>query len=334
MMNKLLKALVETPFLPQLQERMFKLIRSEAGFAKVERDDLGNIELTSKGKKTKKVALLAHLNEIGFIVEHVDENGFLRFRNSSAVDERSLLGQRMMIHTKDRDVRGVIGAKPPHLLEREEAKKPVKISGMFLDVGAYSRKEAEEMGIRIGDSITLEGQLRELPDNRFVCKAMDDRAGCAAVIEALRGLARRGISATGWLLAQESTFPRGLKPDFAVAVEATLAGPYPLERVRVERHELPAELGKGPVLTLQEGGLVVSQKVRELLGKAASKAKIKLQVEAVSRAAVERVNPMKQNLPSAILSLPVKYLRTPNEMISGTDLKQTTKVLQNFVEST
>lgn len=334
MMDKLLKALVETPFLPQLQERMFKLIQSEVDFAKVEIDDMGNVKLTSKGKETKKVALLAHLNEIGFIVEHVDEKGFLRFRNSSAVDERSLLGQRMMIHTRDRDVRGVVGAKPPHLLGREEAKKPVKISGMFLDVGAYSRKEADEMGIRIGDPITLEGQLRELPDDRFVSKAMDDRAGCFTVMEALRGLSEKGICATGWLLAQEPALPRELKLDFAVAVEATLAGPYPLERVRIEQHELPVEMGKGPVLTLQEGGLVVSQKVRELLDKAASRAKVKLQVEATSRAEVERVNPMKQNFPSAILSLPVKYLRTPNEMISGTDLRQTIEVLQNFVEST
>ena len=332
-MNKLLKALVETPFLPQLQERMFELIKSEVDFARVESDDLGNIKLTSRKENVKEVVLFAHLNEIGFIVEHVDENGFLRFRSSSAVDERSLLGQRMMIHTKDGDIRGVIGAKPPHLLEREEAKKPVRITDMFLDVGAYSRKEAEEMGIRIGDPITLEGQLRELPDNRFVSKAMDDRAGCVAVIEALRGLYERGISATGWLLAQESAFPRGLKPDFAVAVEATLAGPYPLERVRIERHELPVELGKGPVLTLQEGGLVISQKVRELLDEAASKAKVKLQVEAESRAKIDRVNPMKQNFPSAILSIPVKYLRTPNEMISGTDLEQTISVLQNFVES-
>lgn len=332
-MDKLLKSLVETPFLPQLQERMFKLIQSEIDFAKVESDSLGNIKLTSEGGETKGVELFAHLNEIGFIVEHVDENGFLRFRSSSTVDERSLLGQRMMVHAKDGDVRGVIGAKPPHLLEREEAKKSVRIIDMFLDVGAYSRKEAEEMGIRIGDPITVEGQLRELPDNRFVSKAMDDRAGCVAVIEALRGLCEDGISATGWLLAQESAFPRELKPDFAVAVDATLAGPYPLERARIERHELPVELGKGPALTLQEGGFVISQKVRELLEKAASKAKVKLQVEAQSRAKVDRVNPMKQNFPSAILSIPVKYLRTPNEMISGTDLEQAIRVLQNFVES-
>ena len=333
-MDKLLKALAETPFLPQLQKPMLELIRSEVDFARIESDDLGNLKLIPEGGETKNVALLAHLNEIGFIVEHVDENGFLRFRKSSAVDERSLLGQRMMIHTRDGDVRGVVGAKPPHLLGREEAKEPVKITDMFLDVGAYSREEAEEMGIRIGDPVTLEGQLRDLPDGRFVCKAMDDRAGCVAVVEALRGLSEKGISATGWLLAQESAFPRELKPDFAVAVEATLAGPYPLERVRVERHELPVELGKGPVLTLQEGGIVISQKVRELLEEAALKAGVKLQLEAESRAEVERINPMKQNFPSAILSLPVKYLRTPNEMISATDLEQTIKVLQNFVEST
>lgn len=330
--KELLKALVETPCVPQFQGRMLELIRSRVDFAEVEVDNLGNVKLVPKGGEGKNLAMLAHLNEIGFTVEHIDDHGFLRFGTGSKVDERALLAQRMLIHTGEGDVRGVIGAKPPHLLEREEAKKPVKLTDMFLDLGAYSREEAEKMGVQIGDPITLEGRLRELPDGRLVGKALDDRAGCAALLEALRSLADEGIRVTGWLLAQESSFPRDFGPDVAIAVEATLAGPYPLERVKVERHELPVELGKGPVLTLQEGGVAVSQRMRELLIQASKDAGVELQVEASSRAEVERVNPMKQGVSSAILSLPVKYLRTPGEMMSGNDLEQTVKVLQSLVK--
>ena len=110
-MNKLLKALVETPCVPQLQDRMLKLIQSEVKFAKVETDGLGNIKLAPKGKRAKNVALIAHVNEIGFTIEHIGENGFLRFGTGSKVDERTLLGQRMMVHTAKGDVRGVIGAR-------------------------------------------------------------------------------------------------------------------------------------------------------------------------------------------------------------------------------
>ncbi len=332
-MNKLLKALVETPCVPQLQDRMLKLIQSEVKFAKVETDGLGNIKLAPKGKSAKDVTLLAHLNEIGFTVEHIDDNGFLRFGTGSKVDERSLLGQRMLIHTGKGDVRSVIGAMPPHLLEREEAGKPAKLEHMFLDVGASSKKSAEEMGIQLGDPITLEGQLRELPDGRFVGKALDDRAGCAVLIEALGRLAKSRIQATGWLLAQESTFPRDFSPGSAIAVDATLAGPYPIERVRVERHALPVELGKGPALTLQEDGTTIGQSTREALDKAAKTAKVELQIEASSRADAERVNPMKCGVPSAILSLPVKYVRTPGEIISGEDMEAAVKVLQRFVKA-
>jgi len=332
-MKKLLKALVETPCVPQFQGRMLELIRSKVDFAEVEADSLGNIKLEPKGGKEKNVALLANIGEIGFTVEHIDEHGFLRFGTGSSIDERSLLGQRMLVHTEKGDVRCVVGAKPPHLLDREEAKKPIKLADMFLDAGAYSREGAEQMGVRVGDSITIEGRLRELPDGRFVGKAAGNRAGCVALIEALRVLSGEGIAATGWLLAQESTFPRDFGPELAVAVSATLAGPYPLERVKIERHELPVELGRGPALTLQEGGLTVGQKVRELLLQAAKDAGVELQVEASSRARGGRVNPMKQGIPSAILSIPAKYLRTPGEMVSSNDLEQAVKVLQSFVKA-
>lgn len=331
-MIDLLKRLVEKPCVPQFQEKMIDFLKREVDFADVETDHLGNVHLTPEGSNGDGLALLSNLNEVGFVVEHIDDSGFLRFKNTSKVDERTLLSQRMMVYGRDGGVRGVVGSKPPHLLRgEEEAGKPVGIEDMFIDIGAYSRKQAEDMGIRIGDPIVFEGWLKELPDGRLASKALNNRAGCAVIIEALRDLLSEGAEGvSAWLLSQETSFPEDLSPDFALAVDTTLAGPYPPERVKVERHEIPVEVGDGPALTLREDDVSISQEVRKMLDKAAERAGIELQVEATSRADGRRVNPMQRGIPSAILSLPVKYLRTPREMASFSDLEEAVNVVEEF----
>lgn len=331
-MIDLLKRLVEKPCVPQFQEKMIDFIREEVDFADVETDHLGNVHLTSEGSKGDGVTLLANLNEVGFVVEHIDDSGFLRFKNTSKVDERTLLSQRMMVYGREEGVRGVVGSKPPHLLRGdEEASKSIEIEDMFIDVGAYSRKQAEDMGIGLGDPIVFEGWLRELPDRRLASKSLNNRAGCAVVIEALKNLLSEGAEEVSvWLLSQETSFPEDFSPDFALAVDTTLAGPYPPERVQVERHEVPVEIGGGPALTLREDDVSISQEVREMIDEAAERAGIELQVEATSRAEDRRVNPMQRGVPSAILSLPIKYLRTPWEVASSSDLENAVKLVEEF----
>lgn len=332
-MKDILEKLIKTPCIPQFQDRMVDLLKDEIGFAKVEVDYLGNVHLIPKSGDVKDVSFLAHLSEIGFAVEHIDDSGFLRFKETSKVDDRTLLGQRTMVHGNSGDVRGVVGVKPPHLIrKKEEKEKKVEIEDMFIDVGAYSREDAEDLGINIGSPITLEGWLKELPDGRLVGRALDDRLGCYVVIEALRKISSKEIGASALLLSQESTFPQDFGPDYAIAVDATFAGPYPAERVKMERHEVPIELGKGPALTLREDDVSVSQKVRGLVDEAAEKAEVKLQVEASSLADVKRINPMERNVRGVILSLPVKYMRTPGEIASIRDLEDSIKVLESFVK--
>lgn len=331
-MNDLLRNLVETPCVPQFQEKMLNLLREEIDCAEIETDHLGNVHLSPEPSEEEDVALLAHLNEIGFVVEHIEDSGFLRFQSISEVDERSLLGQRMMVYGGKAGTRGVVGAKPPHLLRgEEEAKEKIEIEDMFMDVGAYSREQAEDMGIELGDPIVLEGWLRELPDGRLAGKSLDDRAGCAVIIEALRDLlSDGGEEISAWLLSQETSFPEDFSPNYALSIDATLAGPYPPEKVQVERHEIPVELGNGPALTLREGDASVSQQVRTLLNEAAEGVDVELQVEATSRAEDKRVNPMQKGIPSAVLSLPVKYLRTPGEVASSQDLGEAVNVVKQF----
>lgn len=330
-MRKLLENLVKTPCVPGFQDEMESFLEGEVDFAEVERDRLGNMKLGPGSSEEPKVALLAHLNEISFSVEHIEDSGFLRFQKTSDVDERSLLGKRMMIYGGEGGIRGVVGAKPPHLLRGEEKKKQVKIEDMFIDIGASSREEVEEWGVNVGDPIVLEGWLKVLSDGRVVGKSIDDRAGCAVVIEALRSLLSDGEGEiVAWLLSQETSFPKEFSPDYAVSVDATLSGPYPTERVRVEQHEIPTEVGEGPVLTLREEGASITQDVRGIVEGAAESAGVNLQVEATSRAGDKRVNPMKTSVPSAILSLPVKYLGTPGELACLQDLEDAVEVVREF----
>lgn len=332
-MKDLLKKLVETPCTPQFQDRLIDLLEKEIDFAEIETDHLGNVHLVAESGGAEKIVFLSRLNELGFTVEHIDDSGFLRFGKISDVDERTLLGQRMMIHGKNGDVRGVVGAKPPHLLKsEEEAKKQVKISDMFLDVGAYSQDEVEEMGISIGDPITLEGWLKELPDGRLAGKSLSSRSGCAVVLQALQKLSGSDTNVSAWLLSQESAFPKDFTPDYTIAVDGTLAGPYPIESVKVEQHEVPVNIGKGPALTLREDDVSIGREIKDLVKKAASKAGVELQIEATSRTGAKRLNPMKQNVSSAILSIPTKYINTPGEVVNFKDLEGAVKVLESFAK--
>lgn len=328
-MKDLLKKLVETPCVPQFQEKMVDLLQEEVDFAEVSTDHLGNVQLGASGEE--EIALLANMSEIGFVVEHIEDSGFLRFQNISEVDERTLLSQRMMVYGGEDGVRGVIGSKPPHLLRGEEKKKEVKIEDMFIDVGAYSREQTEDMGIELGDPIVLEGWLKELSDGRLAGKSLGSRASCAIVIEALRKLSEEGMEGvSARLLSQATSFPRDFSPDYAISVDPTLAGPYPSEKVQVEQHELPVDIGDGPALTLREDEASIDQETRKLIDEAAEKTGVQLQIEATSRAKGTRVNPMQGGIPSAILSPPVKYLNTPGEMMDYQDLKDLTELIEEF----
>lgn len=330
-MNDFLRKLVKTSCLPQFQDRMEDLLRREVDFAEVEIDRLGNVHLSHESSDDT-VVLLAHLSEIGFAVEHVDDSGFLRFKETSNVEKRSILGQRVMVHTEKGGVRGLVGVTPPHLLKKEEREKVVEFEDMFVDVGAYSREDAEDMGISVGDPFTLEGWFKELPDGRLVGKALDDRLGCYVVLMVLEELVSEGIGPSAVLLSQEQTFPRQFDPEYAIAVDATLAGPYPKEISKAEPYEVPIEIGNGPALTLSEGGVSVSQEVRELMQRASKKSGVTLQIEASSRSDVDRINPMKYEVLAAILSIPVKYIRTPGEIASVKDVDGTIEFLKSFVK--
>ncbi|KXB03692.1 hypothetical protein AKJ48_03700 [candidate division MSBL1 archaeon SCGC-AAA261O19] len=151
-------------------------------------------------------------------------------------------------------------------------------------------------------------------------------------MQVLQKLSDSDTDVSAWLLSQESTFPKDFASDYAIAVDGTLAGPYPAERVKIEQHEIPVEIGKGPALTLREDDVSIGREVKDLVKEAASKAGVELQIEATSRAEAKRLNPMKQNVSSAIFSIPIKHINTPGEVVNIKDLEDAVKVLESFAK--
>ena len=153
-------------------------------------DNLGNIIILKKGKynnSNTKIMIAAHMDEIGLMVKHIEDNGFLRFTNIGGIDPRTILGQEIIVHGK-KDLFGVIGSKPPHLQEPKEVDEAIKMEDMIIDLG-YSKEELEEI-IDVGDSITIKRNFKKLQGDRLTGKALDDKAGIVAMYECIKELSK------------------------------------------------------------------------------------------------------------------------------------------------
>ena len=219
------------------------------------RDPLGNRYFTKRGAKGAPVLMLcAHMDELGFLVQHIEDEGFLRLAPVGYHDDRMLTDQVLEVQGLNGPVVGVVGTKPAHVVSAEERGKAIPLHEMFVDLGTASREETEALGVRVGDPITFVRTGMPLNGTRvFTGKAVDDRAGCAVMIEAMRRLAERDVAATVVAVAsvQEELGLRGagpaafrVKPDVAIALDVTLAGDTPATEFR----QLPIKLGGGPAI--------------------------------------------------------------------------------------
>ncbi len=163
----------------------------------VDVDALGNLVAVRKGKDDRVLMLDAHMDEVGFIVKWVDDKGYVRFAPLGGWDERIVGGHRVVLRTRDGRKRiGVIGSAPPHILSADERAKPIPMDKMFVDVGATSRQEASDLGVEIGDPFTIHYPFSEIADGYVTGKALDDRAGCAVLIDTARRLEKTKLPMT------------------------------------------------------------------------------------------------------------------------------------------
>jgi len=306
-------------------------------------DAYGNcVAVLNKGG-APRLMLAGHADEIAMAVNYIDDDGFIYVRKMGGVDAAITKAQRVVIHTRNGPLKGVVGNVAPHLMKEEKEPKPPKIHDLFIDIGVASRKNAEKL-VQIGDSITLADEFELLRNDLAVARAFDNRIGTFAVAEALRLLQPSRAAGSklkaevcavsnvqeevGLLGARQIAY--SLKPDVALVVDVTHATDYPT--VSKPQHG-NVKIGKGPTIT--HGGCNHPEVVARIEAVAKSK-KIPLQHEAMSNTSgtdTDAIFWTRGGIASALISLPNRYMHSPVEVVSLKDLEMIPQLLAAFALS-
>jgi endoglucanase len=303
-------------------------------------DAYGNcVAVLNKGG-SPRLMLAAHADEIAMAVNFISDEGFIYVRKMGGVDAAITKAQRVIIHSRNGAVKGVVGNVAPHLMREEKDPKPPKIHDLFIDIGAGSRKEAEKL-VQIGDTITLADEFDLLRNDLAVARAFDNRIGTFAVVEALRLLKESKVKLHAEICAvsnvQEEVGLLGarqiaysLKPDVALVVDVTHATDYPT--VSKTQHG-DVKIGRGPVIT--HGGCNHPEVVTRIEAVARAK-KISLQHGAMSSNSGTDTDVIfwtRGGIASALVSLPNRYMHSPVEVVSLKDLEKIPELLAAFAQS-
>lgn len=336
-----LKNLLNTPGPSGFEAAAARVWRAEAEtFAdQVAADVAGNAFATLEGKDGPRIMLAGHIDEIGVMITHIDEEGFLYIDGIGGWDPQVLVGQRVRLSTKKGDVVGVIGKKPIHLIKGDEKEKASKLTDLWLDIGIDGRANVLQHGVRVGDSGVIDSQVIELGQGRIASRAIDNRIGAFVVLEALRRLSKKKAKATVTAVAtaqEEIGFYTGggarssaytLDPQVALVVDVTFASDAPgIEKKEVGEHKL----GGGPVLTR---GSASHPAVFELLAEVAEEEKIPYTISAAPKYTstdADNIFFSRAGVATALISVPNRYMHSPNEMVQLSDLDATADLIAAF----
>ncbi|MGB7212024.1 MAG: M20/M25/M40 family metallo-hydrolase [Gemmatimonadales bacterium] len=296
---------------------------------------------------TPTIMFAGHIDEIGLMVVHIDEKGFLTFDGIGGWDTQVFVGQRVTILGRKGPVPGVIGKKAIHLIDKDDRDKVSKTDDLWIDIGARKRAEAESK-VRVGDAGVLTSKVEELPNGRLVSRALDNRVGAYVVLEALRLIAKGKSRATrhppqvnvtavattqeeiGYTGGGARTSATTLDATVAIAVDVTHATDYP--GIEKRKHG-DFKLGGGPVLSR---GSAVNPAVFDLLVAAAEREKIPYTVEAAPRAThtdADNIFTAHRGVATGLVSVPLRYMHSPNEMVAMEDLERAARLLAAFARS-
>ena len=330
-----LKRLLDTPGPSGFEGAPARVWRAEAAtFSAVKADVVGNSLATVEGSGGPTILLAGHIDEIGVIVTYIDDNGFIYFEAIGGWDPQVLVGQRMRFLGRDGDVFGVIGKKPIHLMKPEEREKASKITDLWVDIGVTNKAEALAH-LDIGDAGVIDARVMEMPNQRIVSRAIDDRIGAFVVLEALRryaakpGAARVIAAATaqeeiGYSGGGARVAAQQLDAAMAIVVDVTFATDHP----GVEKKELGEhKVGGGPVLTR---GSVVHPVVFRLLADTAKRLEIPYSVHAAGRFTstdADGIHLTRDGVATGLLSIPNRYMQSPNELVSLEDLDRAAELI-------
>jgi endoglucanase len=315
--------------------------RDAASFADVSTSDALGSSVARIGDADAKplFAIVGHIDEIGLVVTHVDEKGFLYFAPIGGWDPQILLAQRVRVQTKDGPVSGVIGRKPIHLLRDEQRKKVAELRDMHIDIGAADGDEALER-VRIGDSAVIAADPLPLEGRKLASRSLDNRLGVYVALEATRqvhesGGLKGGMAAVA--AVQEEIGSKGalttsfsLEPDLAIAVDVTHATDAPgIDEKEQGRHHL----GSGPVIGR---GATLSPHIFEMLAETAEKNDIPYTIEASGRAThtdADAIEIARAGIPAGLVSIPLRYMHSPVEVVDLGDVEATVELLAAFAST-
>lgn len=329
----LLKEIAEVAGAPGHEQRIREVVLREIKplVDEVTIDNMGNVYAIKKGKENKRVMIGAHMDEIGFMVTHIDDKGFVRFHTLGGFDPKTLTAQRVIIHGK-KDVIGVMGSKPIHVMSPEERTKLPKTTDFFIDLGM--NKEEVEKIVSIGDPITRERGLIEM-GNCVNCKSLDNRLAVFILIETLKNLKGKEVpyDIYGVFTVQEEVGIRGanvaaleIKPDFGFGLDTTIAFDVP----GAKPEEIITSLGDGTAIKIMDSSTICDYRMIKYMEGVAKKHNIKYQKEILTAGGTDTAGIQRMNPGGAIagaISIPTRHIHQVIEMADKDDIKGSVDLL-------
>ncbi|MEZ3144670.1 M42 family metallopeptidase [Halobaculum sp. MBLA0143] len=333
----LLQTLTETSGVPGYEDRVREHVRSvlTEETDSVETDAMGNVVGTIEGDADYEVAVAAHMDEIGFMVKHVGEDGFLKLDALGGWDPRVLRAQRVTVHTDDGDLTGLVGSVPPHTLDEEQRQKDDAVEDVVVDLGRDGDTVAD--AVSVGDLVTMEQSTVQMGDT-VTGKALDDRVCVFAMLEAARRIDDPDVTIHFCATVQEEVGLRGatalgvdVAPDLAVALDVTVASDVP----DVSEDKQVTELGEGTAIKLKDSSVITTPKVHRRMRAVAEDADIDHQVEVLPAGGTDTAGFQNTNgaRPVGAISVPTRYLHTVTETAHGDDIAATVDLLTEFLRT-
>ena len=336
--EELLRRLIETPAVPGREEQQRGIAREELGRLtdEVRTDALGSVIGTKKGRDDVRVMVAAHTDEIGFLVKHIDDKGFLRLQTLGGHDPANKVSQRVVVTTSDgAALRGALqpARKPPHLSKGQEQKAP-RATEFYVDLGMTEDEVKKK--VRVGDYATMDRTLEKVGD-RYIGKAMDDRIGVYVMLEALRAMGDHEATVFAVATSQEEVGLRGaaasgsaLAPTVMIALDITLAMDVPGGG---GENQITA-LGKGAAIKIMDGHSISHPRLVDHLRSIAERENIPYQMEILPAGGTDAggVQKLHGGIPTVTISIPCRYVHTPNEMVDEGDVRACVDLLARYLE--
>lgn len=338
--EQFLKALTEAHGVPGYETEVRAVLRGYmAPLGELSRDKLGSL-ICRRAGDGPRVMLAGHMDEIGLIVTHIDDNGFLKFLQLGGWWDQTILSQRVIVKTHRGDVVGVVGAKPPHLISAEERSKMVEKKDMYIDIGSTSKEETEAAGVRVGDPVVPDSRFAVMANGKtYLSKAFDNRVGCAVVIDVLRHFVAAGGNPNDLYGVQTvmeevglrgaTTSGRAVDPDVAIIIESDIAGDVP----GIRKEQSSTRLGGGPALSVFDARMIPNTKLRDLVIDTAAALDIPLQLSNMPGGATDggAIHMNKIGVPTVVVGVPSRHIHSHGSIIHRDDYDNTVKLVAALV---